>query len=173
MAGTVILSHGFNSSPRAVKIAALARVAERLGWQTLRPDSRADDARGHAASVAPRHARLLDGVHRATRPLVLVGSSMGAFVSALVAPDVDCGGLFVLALPVAIPECPRRLVSPRGVPAMLVHGYRDEVCPLADAVAFARKAGWPALLLDDDHGLVAHLGLIAEQFAAFLRPIAG
>lgn len=172
MSGTVVLSHGFNSGPGATKIAALAEVARGQGWQAVCPDFRADDARGLADAVAPRRARLLAGLASATRPLVLVGSSMGAFVSALVAPEVDCSGLFVLALPVAIPECAHRLMAPRGVRAMLVHGYRDEVCPFSAAVTFARDAGAPALLLDDDHTLMAQLAVIEEQFAAFLRQVA-
>lgn len=172
MSGTVILSHGFNSGPGATKVAALARVARACGWRTACPDFRADDAGGHAACVDPRRARLLDAVRAAAQPLVLAGSSMGAFVSALVGPGVDCGGLFLLALPVAIPECSSRLAAPRGIHSMLVHGYRDQVCPCAAAVAFAKDAGAAALLLDDDHGLMAHLQVIEVHFAAFLRRLA-
>lgn len=171
MPGTVILSHGFNSGPRATKVAALAGVAERQGWQTACPDFRADDARGLADAVAPRRARLLAAIVTAARPLVLVGSSMGAFVSVLVAPEVDCGGLFVLALPVAIPACPHALAAPQGARMMLVHGYRDAVCPFPAAIAFARDAGARTLLLDDDHTLVAELAVIEEQFALFLRQV--
>ncbi len=172
MSGTVILSHGFNSSPAATKVAALAQVARGQGWCTACPDFRADDACGHAACVTARVARLRGAAGGVARPLVLVGSSMGAFVSVLAAREFDCGGLFVLALPVAIPQCTSRLAPPRGVRSMLVHGYRDAVCPCAPAIAFAEAAGAAALLLDDGHGLLAHLDLIETQFAAFLRQVA-
>lgn len=171
MSGTVILSHGFNSGPGATKTVALAAVARGLGWRTTCPDFRGDDAGGLAACVEPRAARLLAEVRRATRPVMLVGSSMGAFVSVLVALDAACVGLFALALPVAIPDCARRLAPPRGIDAMLVHGYRDAVCPCAAAVEFAREAAAAALLLDDDHALTAHLDVIEAQFAAFLRRV--
>jgi hypothetical protein len=38
MKGTVILSHGLESGPNATKVSALARVADVLGWRSVRPD---------------------------------------------------------------------------------------------------------------------------------------
>ena len=44
MKGTIILSHGLESGPQATKVAALAAVANQLGWAELRPDFRDIDA---------------------------------------------------------------------------------------------------------------------------------
>jgi predicted alpha/beta-hydrolase family hydrolase len=171
MPGHVILSHGSDSGPGATKVSALARIAENLGWSTQRPDYRADDAAGYAGSVPVRAARLIDAMRRAPRPLVLAGSSMGAFVSGLASLEAECDGLFLVALPVAIPECPQRFDMAAGVPGMLVHGWRDELCPADAALAFARMRRIPALMLDGGHRLANHVVDIERQFRWFLESL--
>ena len=171
MPGHVILSHGSDSGPEATKVSALARVAEALGWSTFRPDYREEDKLGYAGSVPPRIARLVEAMRNASRPLVLAGSSMGAFVSGLASLRAPCQGLFLIALPIDIPGCPQRFDVARDVPGMLVHGYRDEMCPVDAAVAFSRERGMPALLLDDDHRLGNHVTMLERQFELFLRTV--
>ena len=172
MPGHVILSHGSESGPEATKVSALARVAESLGWSTSRPDFREEDRFGYAGAVPPRVARLVAAMQGATRPLVLAGSSMGAFVSGLASLRAPCDGLFLIALPIGIPGCPQHFDAVRGIPGMLVHGRRDELCPVDSAAAFARERGMPALLLDDDHRLGGHVALLGQQFAWFLQSLA-
>lgn len=171
MPGHVILSHGSDSGPDATKVSALARVAEALGWSTCRPDYREEDQLGYAGCMTPRVARLVDAMRDQPRPLVLAGSSMGAFVSGLASLRAPCQGLFLIALPIDIPGCPQRFDAARGVPGMLVHGYRDEMCPVDAAVAFAREHSMPALLLDDDHRLANHVTMLERQFELFLRTV--
>ncbi len=173
MQGTVILSHGTDSGPDATKVSALARLAESMGWRTQRPDFREDDKLGYAGSVPPRVARLVAAARGATRPLVLAGSSMGAFVSGLASLEVPCDALFLIALPVAIPRYSGRFDMARTVRAMLVHGWRDELCPPVATLAFARERGIPALVLDDDHRLANHVGVIGQQFGLFLESLPG
>ncbi|MGH8146932.1 MAG: alpha/beta hydrolase [Rhodanobacteraceae bacterium] len=173
MPGHVILSHGSDSGPEATKVSALARVAESLGWSTCKPDFREEDRLGYAGSVPPRIERLVDAMRGAPRPLVLAGSSMGAFVSGPASMVAPCDGLFLIALPIEIPGYPRRFECAHGLPGMLVHGYRDELCPVGAAVDFARGRGMSALLLDDDHRLANHVRLLERQFALFLETFAG
>ena len=168
MRGQIILSHGSGSGPEATKVSALAALAESLGWRTQRPDYRADDARGHAASVAPRIARLRAIIEALQAPPLLVGSSMGAFVSGLVSLDVPVAGLLLLATPSEIPGCARKFDLREGVPTLLIHGWRDEVCPPAGVHAFATRRRLPLLVLDDDHRLGASMDTIAAQFRLML-----
>jgi predicted alpha/beta-hydrolase family hydrolase len=172
MRGTILLSHGSGSGPQATKISALAALAERRGWRTQRPDYREDDAHGHAASVAPRLARLNAAIAACDAPPLLVGSSMGAFVSALASLEHPVAGLFLLATPEAIPGFDVALDLRQDVPALLVHGWRDEVCPLDDIYAFAGRRQLPLLVLDDDHRLGSSLAAIERQFALFLDELA-
>ena len=148
-------------------------MAEALGWSSARPDYREEDRLGYAGCVPPRIARLVAAMQRRPRPLVLAGSSMGAFVSGLASLQAPCDGLFLIALPIEIPDCPQGFDAARGVPGMLVHGYRDDVCPVDAALAFARARGMPALLLDDGHRLANHVPDIERQFRGFLESLAG
>lgn len=169
MRGQIILSHGSDSSPEATKVSALAAVAETLGWRTQRPDYRADDARGHAGSVVPRIARLRATIDALEAPPLLVGSSMGAFVSGLVSLEVPVAALLLLATPAEIPGYPRAFDLDHRVPSLLIHGWRDEVCPLPGVNAFAAKYRLSLLVLDDDHRLGASLDVITAQFRLWLE----
>jgi predicted alpha/beta-hydrolase family hydrolase len=172
MRGHVILSHGFDASPDATKVSALAALAESLGWHAQRPDYGADDAHGHAGSVAPRIARLRAAVEALDVPPLLVGSSMGAFASAQVSLQVPVAGLLLLATPPAVPGYAQALDMRRDVPTVLVHGWRDEICPAGDLRAFAAARRLPLLMLDDDHRLGASMPAIAAQFRLLLDTVA-
>ncbi|TAN07383.1 MAG: alpha/beta hydrolase [Rhodanobacteraceae bacterium] len=171
MPGHVILSHGSKSGPDASKVSALTLVAESLGWSTSRPDYRKEDALGYVGAVPPRIERLVAAMQGASRPLVLAGSSMGAFVSGLASLRAPCDGLFLMALPVGVAGGPRTFDAAPRVPGMLVHGWRDELCPVEGALAFARERGMPALLLDDDHRLTRHVAVLERQFEWFLQTL--
>ena len=172
MRGHIILSHGLDSSPDATKIRALAARAEAQGWRTQRPDFRAHDGLGYADAVAPRVAQLREAIAACEVPPVLVGSSMGAFASALASLQVPVAALFLLATPPLIPGFAQALDLRAGAPAMLVHGWRDAVCPVSAVQAFAAARRLPLLLLDDDHRLLASMDAIAAQFDVLLGALA-
>jgi predicted alpha/beta-hydrolase family hydrolase len=172
MRGQIVLSHGSDSSPDATKVSTLAALAESLGWRTQRPDYGSDDARGHAGSVAPRIARLRATIEALDAPPLLVGSSMGAFVSGLVSLDVPVAGLLLLATPSEIPGYARKFDLRRGVPTLFIHGWRDDVCPLAGIHPLAAQRRLPLLVLDDDHRLGASLAVIVAQFRQLLEQLA-
>jgi len=162
----LILSHGLESGPDATKVSALARIAAPLGFDSVRPDYRDLDAGRDVRRIDERIARLkLNAAQRG--PVILAGSSMGAFTSALASNQVDCIGLFLIALPVAIPgyECEFKAAA---VPTALVHGWADDLCPVDAAIAFARARGDAITLVRDDHRLSAHVDFVAEQFRLFL-----
>lgn len=173
MTGTVILSHGFESSPEATKTVAMARVAAARGWQVERADYRAHDVAGLEAAVLPRCAQLRALAQAATGPLVLAGSSLGSFVSGWVSREVDCAGLFLLAVPAPAPGRTHRFDLRAGVPTVLVHGWADTRCPVEHTLRFARERELPLLLVPDGHRLAAHVDWIAAQFGLFLDRVAG
>ncbi|HET7266854.1 MAG TPA: alpha/beta hydrolase [Oleiagrimonas sp.] len=169
MSGHIILSHGSDSSPQATKVSALAQAAEALGWTTERPDYGDCDAHGLAGSVRPRVQQLAGCMARAGTPPVLVGSSMGAFVSGLASMQLPCAGLFLLALPTGIPGYGEAFDMAREVPSMLIHGYVDDVCPPEPVLELARGRGVPCLMLADGHRLADHVDKITDQFRLFLK----
>jgi hypothetical protein len=58
------------------------------------------------------------------------------------------------------------------VPTLIIHGWRDELCPLDAIHVFAGRRRLPLLVLDDDHRLGASLPAIERQFALFLDALA-
>ncbi len=172
MRGHVILSHGSGSGPEATKVSVLAEAAEALGLTTERPDYRDCDAQGEAASVAPRVERLLARMRAAPAPPILVGSSMGAFVSGLASLRAPSRALFLMALPTRIPGVDASFDMARDVPAMLVHGFADTLCPADAAMGLAEQVGMPVLLVADGHRLADHVAAIENQFRLFLESVA-
>jgi predicted alpha/beta-hydrolase family hydrolase len=172
MPGHVILSHGSDTGPDATKVSVLAKVAESMGWTTERPDYRDDDKLGHAESIEPRIARLHQRIAASSTQPVLVGSSMGAFVSGLASLEVPVAGLFLLATPALIPGNDLAFDVRLDVPTLMIHGWRDDVCPLDEIYEFAGRRELPLLVLDDDHRLSAHVDAISRQFGFFLEQLA-
>ncbi|GLQ90035.1 alpha/beta hydrolase [Dyella flagellata] len=171
MPGHIILSHGSDSGPDATKVSVLAKLAESMGWTTERPDYREDDKPGHADSIEPRIARLHQCIAACDAPPVLVGSSMGAFVSGLASLEVPVAGLFLLATPALIPGSDLAFDVRLDVPTLLIHGWRDEVCPLDEIYEFAGRRQLPLLIVDDDHRLTEHVDSISRQFGLFLEQL--
>ena len=169
MKGTAILSHGLESGPHATKVSALAAVAEALGWASVRPDYRDLDATRDLRMIRARTERALAAAPPHGR-IVFAGSSMGALVSGFASLERACEGLFLMALPVGIPDYPVAFEAAR-VPTTLVHGWHDELCPVDAAIAFARGRGDTLYLVDDDHRLGAHVDTCAEAFRRLLLAI--
>jgi len=170
MRGHVILSHGLDSSPDANKVSAMAKVAEAMGWTSERPDYSDIDARGNISEVSARLERLIDRASAATKPLVLAGSSMGAFISALATLEIECAGLFLLAPPVVLENYPQSLDA-ELLPTTVIHGWDDELIPAGDVVRWAQVRNDRLILLDDNHRLEHHVDFCAEEFGRFLASL--
>lgn len=172
MTGHVIISHGLESGPDATKAAALARMAGALGWTHERPDYRDLDVLGPLGDVKARILRLGARAHLNTRrPLVLAGSSMGAYISAHVSREVPVAGLFLMAPPVALEVEPRYLKAAM-VPTRIVHGWEDELIPAMDVARWAQRRLDTLVLVPDSHRLAAHVDYCAEEFGRFLQMLA-
>ncbi len=170
MRGHVILSHGLDSSPDATKVSAMAKIAEAMGWTTERPDYSDIDARGNISEVSARLERLIDRASAASKPLVLAGSSMGAFISALATLEIECAGLFLLAPPVVLENYPQSLDA-ELLPTTVIHGWDDELIPAGDVVRWAQVRNDRLIMLDDNHRLEHHVDFCAEEFGRFLASL--
>ncbi|WP_312788251.1 hypothetical protein, partial [Stenotrophomonas indicatrix] len=121
--GHCILSHGFESGPEATKVTALAEVAERLGWTHERPDYTDLDAMSQVSRVGdvrPRLQRLIERTAAAAAqgPVVLAGSSLGAYISAIASLQVPVAGLFLMVPPTTMGPMPALDAAP--VPTTVV-----------------------------------------------------
>jgi alpha/beta superfamily hydrolase len=172
--GHCILSHGFESGPDATKVAALETVARRLGWSCERPDYRAFDTRSEVSElgdVSARQQHLLELARDAAAkgPLVLAGSSLGAYISGRVSLEVPVACLFLMAPPVTMGPAPA--LDAANVPVSIIHGWDDALIPAAHVVDWAHTRRARLLLVNDGHRLSDHVGASADAFAALLEGV--
>lgn len=174
MRGHCILSHGFESGPDATKVSALAAAAQHLGWSVERPDYTDLDTRsevGELGDVPARVQRLLQIARAAAdrRPLVLAGSSLGAWICGRVSLQVPVAGLFLMAPPILLGSA--HPLDAARVPTAIIHGWDDELIPVAQVIDWAQARRARLLLVDDTHRLSAHVEASAAAFAALLATL--
>ena len=172
--GHCMLSHGFESGPGATKVGALAQVAQQLGFTHERPDYTDLDARHQVSRVGDVPARLQRLVELAARragdgPLVLAGSSLGAYVSALTSLQVPCRALFLMVPPTSMGPMPA--LDAAAVPTTVVQAWHDDRVSTPEVIAWSQARSARLLLLDDDHQLGRHLTTCAQAFEQLLRQI--
>ncbi len=170
--GHCILSHGFESGPDATKVTALAEVAERLGFTHERPDYTDLDARREVSNVGDVPARLqrlvgLAAAAAARGPVVLAGSSLGAYISGIASLQVPTQALFLMVPPTRMGPMPALDAAP--VPTSVVHAWQDELIPAADVIAWAQARSARLLLVQDGHRLERHVEASAQAFEALLK----
>ena len=170
--GHCILSHGFESGPDATKVTALAEVAQRLGFSCERPDYTDLDARhdiSRVGDVPQRLQRLIElaGAAAVRGPVVLAGSSLGAYISAIASLQVPTRALFLMVPPTTMGPMPA--LDAARVPISVVHAWHDELIPAGDVIAWAQQRSASLLMVDDGHRLAAHVEASAQAFEQLLR----
>ena len=166
---TVRFAHGKESGPWGTKIQSLAAVAERHGFAVESLDYRDlpdPDDRTRRLALRPRPE---------DAPLVLVGSSMGGYVSTVASEHLKPQGLFLLAPAFYLDGYLDQDPTPHAAEIEVIHGWSDDDVPVEHAVRFARR--WRhhtplrLHLLPDGHRLVASLAVIEALFDRFLARI--
>lgn len=159
---SVVFAHGKESGPWGTKIQHLGAIAETLGFVVESPDYQGiDDPRerlAHLQALAPTGA-----------PLVLAGSSMGGYVSAMACAHLAPAALFLMAPALYMPGYPG---EPDGCPrdTVVVHGWDDDIVPLSTAsLAFARKRRAALHVVADGHRLADSLTLVGGLFRSQLE----
>jgi len=158
----VVFSHGKDSGPWGKKITALADVARGEGYDVESVDYRGiDSARG-------RIDKLIEVCKKLSGDLVLVGSSLGGYVTVSAASLLHARGAFIMAPALYMEGLPALRERLLDCPATIVHGWGDQVVPVEHSVRFAREYGASLHLLDADHQLHTQLRFIKYLFEYFL-----
>ena len=164
---TIVFSHGKDGEPWGPKIVAMADVARRHALQVESLDYRGMN------DPAARVAKALEFCHSLTEPVILVGSSLGGHVSAVVSARVRTRGMFLLAPAFFMKGFEQFTPTPAPCPIEIVHGWNDTVVPVDNSIKFARLHRASLHLLDSDHRLTNSLGTICELLDAFLGRLVG
>jgi len=159
---TLYFAHGQESGPWGTKIRRLAEEAQALGHVVESPDY--SDLR----EPEPRVTRLQELLPAPPDHLVLVGSSLGGWVSLKASEALRPAGLFLLAPAVGLEVFSEASPPPHAGTCEIVQGWRDDVVPPEGVIAFAQQHRCALHLLDSGHRLTDQLDCIAELFTRFL-----
>ena len=158
----VVFSHGQESGPWGRKISALAEVARSEGYEAHSVDYRGID------EPRARVARLVDFCKELAGDLVLVGSSMGGYVSVASASLLHARGVFLMAPALYVDGLPELRAGVLDCPTTIVHGWRDDVIPFEHSVRFAQAYHAALHVLESDHRLHNQVRVIQYLFEYFL-----
>lgn len=172
----VVFSHGKESGPWGSKIKALATVAERLGAHVISVDYREHPAgvkhdQNAAGEPDRRVGQLLSIKPQEHGKLVLVGSSMGGYVSTVATARLKVDGLFLLAPAFYLKGYGNQDPTPHARRTMIVHGWSDGVVPAQNSIKFARLHQCDLHVLAGDHRLNDALSKIEPLFEMFLKQV--
>ena len=161
----IVFAHGKESGPKGSKISHLADIAQKLGANVLNPDYRDLDSPDERvkrliAMPLPLHCKLL-----------LVGSSMGAYVSLRASSQLKPAGLFLMAPALYLPGYAEQNPVPGTDRICIVHGWNDSVIPVEHSFRFAKEFHAELHVIDSDHRLDGALEQVGELFRFFAVPL--
>ena len=158
----VYFAHGKESGPWGSKIMALAAVAQNKGYKVISPDY------SDLADPDLRVNRLLD-LCKPGAADVLVGSSMGGYVSAVVSSVIYPKAMFLMAPALSIPGYASQNPAPGSVNTVIVHGWNDDIVPVDSSIQYARLHMAQLHLVDSDHRLNDKIGILCLLFGDMLE----
>lgn len=159
----VIYNHGKDSTPWGEKTLAFAEVAGCHGYEFVSPDYR------NQMDPDARVEQLLAMDWSGYPEIVLIGSSMGAYVAAIAAEKMNAvSGLFLLAPAFYLPGYRHQTYNllPR---TWIYHGWQDDIVPPENSWRFAHQYRSRLLMTNSDHRLIDQLPLLTEEFERFLQ----
>jgi len=162
---TVYFAHGKESGPWGSKIVALATIAKARGFEVVNPE--------YSDILDPdeRVKRLLALYVPSNGPTVLVGSSMGAYVSTVASSVIRPAGLFLMAPAFYLRGYAVQDPVPTSPRAMIVHGWNDMVVPVENSIQFAHKFHCELHVVDSDHRLTDQVPMMERLFAMLLDDV--
>jgi len=162
----IIFSHGKESGLKGKKIIRLTEVARANGFTTESIDYTGID------NPDERVEKLLNTLEQTQHDnSVLVGSSMGAYVSLAAAQHFAPSAIFLMAPALYLPGYGIQQFLPKCKNITIVHGWHDEVIPFMNSVNFSHQHNCTLHLVDDNHRLTKSLEMIADYFQTFLKQL--
>ncbi|MDO9049021.1 MAG: YqiA/YcfP family alpha/beta fold hydrolase [Methylobacter sp.] len=163
----VIYNHGKDSIPWGEKTIQFAEVAKRYDYLFESPDYQ--EHPDHDKRVEQLLAMDLSGYDE----VVLIGSSMGAYVSTVASESIKPKGLFLLAPAFYLPGYRQTEFNPTAEDIRVFHGWQDDIVPPENAWRFCRKYRVCLNLYDTDHRMLSVLPQLVDEFSRFLTRLSG
>ncbi|KXJ53171.1 MAG: hypothetical protein AXW17_00915 [Colwellia sp. Phe_37] len=158
----VIFSHGKESGPWGSKITQLANEAKTLGFSV--------DSIDYSNIVSPdeRVSILNHYLENETQAYILVGSSMGGYVSLVAAKTSKPIAVFLLAPALFMPDYQHQTYTTQVKNINIIHGWSDEIIPVEHSIKYAQQAKCALHLIAGDHRLNTSIEQVKTLFKAFL-----
>lgn len=161
----VYFAHGQESGPWGTKIQHLSKVAENRQFKIESPDY------SGMMDGNKRVEKLLALQPQASECLILVGSSMGGWVSIKASQGIRPQGMFLLAPAVYVGQYSEEAPVPYAEKVSIVHGWNDDIVPVENVIRFAREHQTTLHVLDSEHRLTDQLPLLEKLFGLFLDEV--
>jgi surfactin synthase thioesterase subunit len=157
----VYFSHGKESGPWGSKITRLANVAKEQGFSV--------DSIDYSDILDPdlRVERLVNVLKKVEEDFLLVGSSMGGYVSLVASEKVNAKGVFLLA-PALFMKGYKKQIYSNSTNIEIVHGWSDDIIPTENSIKFAKNIDCSLHLISGDHRLNSSIEVVEKLFFQFL-----
>lgn len=163
---TVIFSHGKEGSPFGAKSKVIKSSTIQRG-QAFKSINYSD-----CNSVEDRVEKLKTSISNTKGSILLVGSSMGGYVSTVVANELEIDGLFLIAPALYMPDYAIQEYSPRTTHITVRHGWNDEIIPFENSIRFSKGNRTKLELVDDNHRMSKTTVDLKNSFTSFLKSVA-
>lgn len=159
----LIFSHGRESGPWGYKIKRLAPIAGHAGCAVESID--------YTDLMDPDHRveRLVSLLNKQQGAPILVGSSMGGYVSLVASEQVDVRALFLIAPALYMAGFGKQEYQSKSPVIEIVHGWSDDVIPVENSIQYARGADCSLHIISGDHPLNQSIDRLEDLFRAFLQ----
>ena len=158
----IVFSHGKESGPWGSKIKRMAEFVK----SEYPCDVHSIDYRD-IMSPDQRALHLIEFLQTLKGDIILVGSSMGGYVSTLATMKVNVSGLMLLAPAFYLNGYDILLPKTKCKNVRIIHGWHDDVVPYQNSVKFADEHKVTLTLVDDDH----RLGSCATELNTSLKQL--
>lgn len=160
----IVFSHGKESGPWGSKIKSMVEQAKQYGeihsvdYQDLiSPDDRVD--------------RLVKHLESLKGDIILVGSSMGGYVSTVASSKVDVVGLMLLAPAFYLGDYSIQEPITACQNISIIHGWNDDVVPYENSVRFALQLKAELKLVNDGHRLANSQNVLNSELLAVITKV--
>lgn len=157
----VYFSHGKESGPWGSKSKRLANMAKEHGCSVESIDY------SDIPDPDLRVERLVSVLKEVEGDVLLVGSSMGGYVSLVAAEQVNAKGVFLLAPALFMPGYKKQNYMNK-THMEIVHGWSDDVIPPENSIKFAKDVNCSLHLIAGDHRLNSSIAVVEKLFSQFL-----
>jgi len=164
----IYFSHGKKHGPTDPKILQLKEIAEKLNFNPIIIDAT------YTTLPDKRVADLIEITKQEKEnDFILVGSSMGGYVSLIVSERIKPKGIFLLAPALYINGYQQQKFKQLDVKDFtIIHGWNDKIVPIENSIKYSTSKKCNLHLIPTNHTFSDSFDFLSNHFEQFLKRIA-